>query len=202
MTAAFLLTSFLVVVTPGTGVLYTVSAGLTEGRRASLLAAIGCTLGIVPHMLAAIVGLAAVLVAGSLAFDILRYAGVVYLLVLAWQTLRERGGLTAERTTARSARRIVAQAILVNLLNPKLTVFFFAFLPQFVPAGTTDAMTLLLQASAVFMAMTLAVFAVYGVLAAAVREHVLARPSVMTWLRRAFALAFVGLGARLAFAER
>jgi threonine/homoserine/homoserine lactone efflux protein len=199
----FLATTLIVVVTPGTGVLYTLAAGLSHGARASLIAAVGCTLGIVPHMLAAITGLAALLHTSALAFDVVRYAGVAYLLYMAWSTWREGGALTVDEHAARrSARKVIAEGILVNILNPKLTIFFFAFLPQFVPANRPDALAEMIRLSVVFMVVTLIVFAMYGVLAAAVREHVLARPRVIQWMRRTFAAAFVALSLRLAITDR
>jgi threonine/homoserine/homoserine lactone efflux protein len=203
MSLEFLATTLVVVVTPGAGVLYTLSAGLSQGARASLIAAVGCTLGIVPHMLAAITGLAALLHASALAFDVVRYAGVAYLLYMAWATWREGGALAFdEHARPRSAQRIVGSGVLVNILNPKLTIFFFAFLPQFVPPERPDALTLMVQLSAVFMLVTLVVFAIYGVLAAAARRQVLDRPAVLQWIRRTFAAVFVALGIRLAVAER
>ena len=203
MSLAFLLTSLLIVATPGTGALFTIAAGLSRGRRASLVAAFGCTVGIVPHLAAAITGAAAVLRAGGLAFEVLKYAGVLYLLHLAWRTWRDTGVLTVDtQSPARSARQVVASAVLVNLLNPKLTLFFFAFLPQFVPADAPGALGRLLLLSGVFMVMTFVVFALYGLFAAAVREHVMTRPRVLAGLRRAFALSFAGLGLTLATTER
>jgi threonine/homoserine/homoserine lactone efflux protein len=199
----FVLTSLIVVATPGTGVLYTVAAGLSRGARASVIAAVGCTLGIIPHMLAAITGLAALLHASALAFQTLKYVGVAYLLYMAWTTLRETGALTVERETApRSATNVIVSGILVNLLNPKLTIFFFAFLPQFVSADASNAFLHMVALSAVFMLMTLVIFIGYGRFAAALRNQVIARPRVLTWMRRTFATAFAALGARLAFAER
>ena len=190
-------------VTPGTGVLYTLAAGLSRGARASVIAAVGCTLGIVPHMLAAVVGLAALLNASALAFESLKYLGVAYLLYLAWRTVRETGALSIDAGSAPpSAIRVIGQAILINVLNPKLTIFFFAFLPQFVSAGEPDAVPRMLELSGVFMLVTLVVFIGYGVLASAVRSHVVSRPRVMAWIRRTFAVAFVALGARLALASR
>jgi threonine/homoserine/homoserine lactone efflux protein len=199
----FLVTTLVVVATPGTGVLYTVAAGLARGRRASVVAAVGCTLGIVPHMVAAITGLAALLHTSALAFQVLRYAGVVYLLYMAWSTLRDRGALTVEEETSpRSARQVIVSGVLVNILNPKLTIFFFAFLPQFVVAGEPGAVARMLLLSAVFMLVTFVVFVGYGLCAAAVRSQVTSRPNVMDWIRRVFAAAFVALGARLALTDR
>jgi threonine/homoserine/homoserine lactone efflux protein len=199
----FWVTSLVIAVTPGTGVIFTLAAGLTRGARASLVAALGCTLGIVPHMAAAITGAAALLYASGVAFAVLKYAGVAYLLWMAWSTLRETGTLSMDRSDSPpSAWRTVTSAVLVNLLNPKLTIFFFAFLPQFVPADEPGNLVRMAGLSVVFMAMTFVVFAVYGVFAAAVRRHVIARPRVVTWMRRTFAGSFVALSAKLALASR
>src|SRR5262249_29971000 len=158
-------------VTPGPGVLYTLSAGLSRGARASVVAAVGCTLGIVPHILAAITGLAALLHASAVAFQSLKYAGVVYLLYMAWSTAREKGALVVDLARApRSAARVIASGVLINLLNPKLTIFFFAFLPQFVDTAEPRAWPRMLELSGVFMLVTLIVFVIYGLFAAGVRN--------------------------------
>jgi threonine/homoserine/homoserine lactone efflux protein len=201
MSLEFWLTSVVITVTPGTGVLYTVSTGLARGRDASVAAAVGCTLGIVPHLAAAIFGAAALLRAGGVAFDVLKYAGVAYLLYVAWRTLRDTGELALTQSSPRTPLRIIASAVLVNLLNPKLTLFFFAFLPQFVDSRS-GATVQMLELGGVFMAMTLAVFLVYGILASAVRDKVLSRPRITTWLRRIFSASFAALGARLVFTDR
>jgi threonine/homoserine/homoserine lactone efflux protein len=203
LSADFLLTSLVVVASPGTGVLYTLAAGLARGRRASVVAAFGCTLGIVPHLLAAALGLAALLHTSALAFQTLKYLGVAYLLYMAWNTLKERGGLTVEAdVSARSDLRVVVEAVLINILNPKLSIFFFAFLPQFVSPNEPSPLARMTGLSAVFMVMTFVVFVGYGVFAASVRRQVVSRPRVLTWMRRAFAGAFLALGAKVAFAER
>ncbi|MBA3628633.1 MAG: LysE family translocator [Actinobacteria bacterium] len=203
MSIEFLLTSFIVVATPGTGVLYTIAAGFSRGARASLIASVGCTLGIVPHMVAAITGLAALLHTSAMAFQILKYLGLAYLLYMAWSTLRDKGALTVEKDTApQSAGKVIISGILINILNPKLTIFFFAFLPQFVSANDPNAFLRTVQLSAVFMLLTFVVFVGYGRFAAAIRNHVISRPRVLTWMRRVFASAFVALGARLAFTDR
>jgi threonine/homoserine/homoserine lactone efflux protein len=199
----FLITSLIVIVSPGTGVLFTLAAGLSRGSRASIVAAFGCTLGIIPHMAAAITGLAALLHTSALAFEILKYLGVAYLLYMAWSALREHGALKVEpEVGTRSAMEVIVSAILVNILNPKLSIFFFAFLPQFVSAGEEHPLSLMLLLSTVFMLLTFAVFVGYGLFAAAVRNHVISRPRVLTWMRRTFAAAFVGLGAKLALTDR
>ncbi|MQA15767.1 MAG: LysE family translocator [Pseudonocardiaceae bacterium] len=203
MSIEFLLTTFIVVVTPGTGVLYTLSAGLSRGARASVVAAVGCTLGIVPHMVAAITGLAALLHTSALAFQILKYLGVAYLLYLAWSTLTDKGVPVAdEQTGPRSAIKVITSGVLINILNPKLTIFFFAFLPQFVSTTAPSALWHMVQLSSVFMLVTFAVFVVYGIFAATVRQRVISSPRVMSWMRRGFAGSFVALAGRLALTER
>ncbi len=203
MSVEFLVTSFIVIVSPGTGVLYTLAAGLSRGSRASVVAAFGCTIGIVPHMAAAIMGLAALLHTSALAFEIFKYLGVAYLLYMAWNTLRERGAFTVEKEVgARSATQVTVTAILINILNPKLSIFFLAFLPQFVSAGESNPLSRMLALSAVFMLMTFVIFVGYGLFAASIRDHVISRPRVLAWMRRTFAGAFAALGAKLAFADR
>lgn len=203
MTPAFVMTSFVIVATPGTGALFTLAAGLSRGARASVLAAFACTLGTVPHLIAAITGLAAVLHASGVAFNTIKYLGVAYLIYMAWATWRDQGALAVEETPDRSSRRkVIASGITLNLLNPKLTVFFFAFLPQFVPADEPHSVLHMLALSAVFMAMTFVVFAVYGVCASALRDEVLSRPRLVTRIRKAFAASFLVLSARLAVQSR
>ncbi len=205
MSIEFLLTSLLVVASPGIGVIFTIAAGLSRGTRASIVAALACTIGIVPHMLAAITGLAAILHTSALAFQVIKYLGVAYLLYMAWMTLKEDGPLRIEDERAASAQsfgQVMVAGVLANVLNPKLSIFFFAFLPQFVPADQPNAVAHMLGLSLVFMAMTFGVFAIYGVFAAAARRHVLSRPAIVTAMRRAFAGAFAALGLRLALTER
>ncbi|HEV2060110.1 MAG TPA: LysE family translocator [Solirubrobacteraceae bacterium] len=198
----FLLTTLVIVATPGTGVLYTLAAGLARGARASVVAAFGCTLGVVPHMVAAITGLAALLHTSALAFQVLKYLGVAYLLFMAWSTLKDKSELTADKSAPLPARKVIVSGVLINLLNPKLTLFFFAFLPQFVSTTEAHASLRMLGLSAIFMLVTFAVFALYGVCAAAVRDRVISRPGVITWMRRVFGAAFVALAGRLAVTGR
>jgi len=199
----FLITTLIVVVSPGTGALYTIAAGLSRGSKASVWAAFGCTLGIIPHMLAAITGLAAILHTSALAFEIIKYLGVAYLLYMAWATLRDTSSLSVEADSAdKSVRKVLVEAVLINILNPKLSIFFFAFLPQFVPASAPHALRQMLELSGVFMVISFVVFAVYGLFAAAIRGQLVTRPAIMVWMWRSFAGIFVLLSARLALMER
>lgn len=199
----FLLTSLVVVLIPGTGVIYTVSTGLVQGRRASFYASLGCTAGIVPHLAATVLGLAAVMHTSALAFQALKLAGVLYLFYVAYATWRDQSAFAVDGSAAtRSAGGIVLKAFLLNILNPKLTIFFLAFLPQFIEPQATRPLLQLLLLSSVFMAMTFAVFAVYGLVAHAFRHHVIESARVQRWLRYSFATAFAGLGARLAVSDR
>lgn len=203
MSLEFLITTLIVVASPGTGAIYTIAAGLARGARASVLAAFACTLGIIPHLAAAMLGLAALLHTSALLYDAVKYAGVAYLLYMAWQTLKEDGALRVEAdATPRSSAKVLVDGVLLNILNPKLSIFFVAFLPQFTTRDAASPMAEMLGLSGVFMGLTFVVFALYGLFAAAMRDHVVTRPSVMTWLRRSFAAAFVALGAKLAVSER
>ncbi len=203
MSIEFLVTSLIVVLAPGTGVIYTLASGLGLGLRGSVFAALGCTLGILPHIAAAALGLAAIVHASALAFTLLKYAGVAYLLYLAWSAWRESGTLSlgsGNRETRMG--RVLIRGITINLLNPKLSIFFLAFLPQFIDSGTANPAPRMIALGGVFMAMTLGVFLCYGALASLARTYVIEQPTVMKVPRRSFALAFAGLGVRLALAER
>ncbi|MFF0659347.1 LysE family translocator [Micromonospora tulbaghiae] len=200
MTVAFLLTSLVVAITPGTGVMHTLATTVTAGRRAGLAAAAGGTLSLVPHVIAAVTGLAALLRAGTPAFRVVTWLGVAYLLWMAWSALRDRGtfALDGDRPP-RTAAAVFRDGVLLNLLNPKVTVFFVAFLPQFVPPDAPAATVRMLACGLVFMAVTLLVFAGYALLAGALRRRVLSRPRLTGLLRHAFAGSFLVLGLGLAF---
>ncbi|MEW9616920.1 LysE family translocator [Shinella sp. S4-D37] len=205
MTLEFLITSLVVILLPGSGVIYTLALGISGGFRVAVLAAFGCTLGIVPHILASVAGLAAVLHASALAFEVLRYIGVAYLLFIAWSLLRDSNALDLgpEQTPAGKASRIVRKGILTNIFNPKLSLFFLAFLPQFIPAGASgEATGEMLVLGGVFMALTFLVFVGYGALAAGLRRQVLSRPKLIAWTQRGFAAALGFMGLRLALADR
>ena len=203
MSVAFLITALVVVVTPGTGAIFTIAAGLSRGARAGIVAAFGCTLGVIPHMIAAVSGLAAILNASAAAFQTIKWLGVAYLLFLGWQTVRDKAAIQIDAdSTPISAPRVIRTAVLINLLNPKLTIFFFAFLPQFVPAGEVNGTWHMVGLSLVFMMLTFVVFALYGIFAATMRNQVIGRPSVMAWLRRTFAGTYVLLAGRLALQSR
>ncbi|MEL7464713.1 MAG: LysE family translocator [Pseudomonadota bacterium] len=199
ITLQFLLTAFVVVVAPGTGVVYTLALGLGRGRRAAIWAAFGCTMGIVPHLGAAALGLAALLHTSALLFQIVKFAGVAYLLYLAWSALRAGGALNVRsETTAEAGWRIARRGALINILNPKLSIFFLALLPPFLSGAPETATAEMFALGGVFMGMTFAVFLVYGVFAAAARDWVLASERAMRWMNRGFAAVFGALAARLA----
>lgn len=199
MNADFLLTAFVVVLLPGTGVLYTLAVGLGLGARAATIAALGCTLGMLPQLLLATFGLALILQASAASLQIIRLLGTAYLLFIAWQVFRGNGALALDAASGpRSTTQLVGTGLWLNLLNPKLGLFFLAFLPQFVPAGSEDARALFLVLGLVFALMTFVVFIGYGLLAAWVRDYVIGRPAVMRVIRWSFTLAFVVLALRLA----
>ncbi len=202
MSLEFFLTALIVVLAPGTGVIYTVATGLGQGRRQSIAAATGCTLGIVPHILASVLGLAALLHTSALFFQIFKYAGAAYLIYLAIMTIRDRGPVrfNVEKRQA-SLPQIARTGFLINILNPKLSIFFLAFLPQFIAPEVVDKTLVMLELGAIFMLMTFAVFVLCGVFAAQVREVILNSKRVMDWFRRISALAFGALGAKLALAS-
>jgi threonine/homoserine/homoserine lactone efflux protein len=203
MSIEYILTSLVVILLPGTGVLYTLAIGMGKGFKPSILAALGCTLGIVPAALASVAGLAAVLHASALAFEGLKYLGVAYLLYMAWNILREDGALNVSADATETASRdIVLNGTLLNILNPKLSLFFMAFFPQFAPVDAANTTMALVLLALTFMLLTFVVFIGYGACASVARDYVMSRPTVLLWLRRSFACTFGFLGLRLFFSER
>lgn len=203
MSIEFFLTSIVVILLPGTGVLYTLATGLGRGFRASIAAAFGCTLGILPAAVASIVGLAAILHTSALAFQIVKYLGVAYLFYMAWSIMRDGGALdVAEDRTEMSVGKTILNGMLLNVLNPKLSLFFMAFLPQFVPLGSANANLMLVLMAAIFMLLTFIVFVGYGACAALARDYIISRPRVMLWLKRSFAGTFGFLGLKLALSDK
>ncbi|MEM6742054.1 MAG: LysE family translocator [Pseudomonadota bacterium] len=199
ISAQFLITAFVVVIAPGTGVVYTLAIGLGRGRAAAIWAALGCTFGIVPHLAAAVLGLAAVLHTSALLFQVVKFAGVAYLLWLAWQALKSDGALAIRPDAGKvDAWPIARRGALINILNPKLSIFFLALLPPFLSGTAATATVEMLLLGAVFMAMTFAVFILYGVFAAAARDAILSSERAMRWLNRTFAGVFAVLAGRLA----
>jgi len=203
MTIEFLLTSLIVVLLPGTGVIYTMAIGLGRGFKPSIAAAIGCTFGIVPAATASILGLAAVFHTSAIAFLFVKYLGVIYLFYMAWSILREEGLMhVREDRVDQSLFQTALQGTLLNILNPKLSLFFVAFLPQFVPIEQAGSIGFLAYLAFIFMVMTFLVFAIYGAFAASARTYVIESPNVMLWMKRFFAGTFALLGLKLALADR
>ncbi|RCK40530.1 hypothetical protein TH25_24795 [Thalassospira profundimaris] len=203
MSIEFFITSLILVLLPGTGVIYTLGTGLTRGWKAGTWAALGCTFGIVPALIASVTGLAALLHTSALIFEGLRYLGVAYLLYMALMIWRDHSTMDVDETQIQKSHvKIAINGCLINILNPKLTLFFLAFLPQFIPATATDGTTRMIMLGIIFMIMTFVVFTGYGLFAALARRHVLTRPRVMLWLRRSIAGMFVLLSAKLAFSNR
>jgi len=201
--AEFLLTSLVVVLVPGTGVIYTVSTGLAQGWRASIAAASGCTAGILPHLAASILGLSFILHMSARAFQVLKFAGSLYLLYLAWSMWRDTGKFNFDRTvTKNNAFQIALKGLLINILNPKLTLFFFTFLPLFVSADASSPTRQMLALSAVFMGMTLVIFVLYGILASRISVYLTKSPKAVKRMQRTFAVIFAVLAVELALSEQ
>lgn len=202
LSTQFLLTSLVVVLIPGTGTLYTISTGVSNGRRAGIAAAFGCTLGIVPHLIASALGLSAIMNMSAQVFSVVKLAGAAYLLYLAWQMWRDTGTMAKESGDDHLLRwrQVSWRGVVLNLLNPKLTIFFLAFLPQFIDKEASVAPQLL-GLSGVFMVMTFVVFACYALIAGTLRSLLSGERATM-WIKRSFAFAFTGLAIDLALNDR
>jgi len=202
VTSEFLITSLIVVLIPGTGALYTISTGIFLGNRASLFAAFGCTLGIIPALLASILGLAVLFHTSALAFQIVKYLGVVYLLYLAWSMWSSNSTLSVNSENRKTLLSIAFKAFLINILNPKLSIFFLAFLPQFISPSASQATFEMILLGSIFMGMTFIIFAIYGLLAHKARTFIVNSEKRSLFMNKLFASCFAGLGLKLAFTDR
>lgn len=205
LSTEFFITSLIVVLIPGTGVIYTISNGLFLGWRASIFASIGCTTGIIPHLLATIFGLATLLHISAVAFQVVKFIGVAYLFYLAWSMWKETDSLKLQEQDSSKkvkAQDIILKGFLINILNPKLSIFFLAFLPQFVAPDSTTPLLNMFILSITFMVMTFIVFVLYGVFAGSLRGLILQSPKIVKRIQRSFALSFAALGTKLAFTDQ
>ena len=206
LVVAFVVAAFLLSVVPGPDMLFIVANAAAGGRRAGLVSAVGVSTGLAVHTVAAAFGLSALIAAAPEALVVIRVAGavfLVYLAVSAW-----RAGRTDHERAApeprRSLRRLYAMATLTNLANPKVVLFYLAFLPQFLThgAGAWPVAVQLLALGAVFIVVGLSVDGTVGVAAGSFAETVLSRPAVQRRLQRASAVIFGGLAVRLALDSR
>ena len=204
MSIEFFITSLFVVLAPGTGVIYTLAIGLSRGPRSAIFAALGCTFGITPHLLASVLGLAAILHTSAVVFETVKYVGVAYLLYLACQALKNSSGsspdaLEDQKTNDRS---LIKTGVLINLLNPKLSIFFLAFLPQFIDPDTANSSLQMGILGLVFMLMTFVAFVIYGVFAAKLSGYVQKQPNFHKWFNRTLAGVFTSLSVKLALTDQ
>ena len=199
----FFITSLIVVLMPGAGSIYTISTGLFRGWRSSIVAAFGCTAGIIPHLLFSILVLSSVYEYSTATFQVIKYIGAVYLLYLAYSMWRESGvsEFLENFDQKKDKLKIILNAIFINLFNPKLSIFFLAFLPLFVSLESEFPVGQFIFLSIIFMLMTLIVFIIYGLFAHNVSKYFRKSGVQYIWTQRAFAIIFVILGAKLLIME-
>ena len=196
---AFLITSLIIILMPGTGVVYTISTGIMNGRHKSIIAAFGCTLGIVPHLCVSISLTSMLMQMNNTVFMIMRYVGAAYLIYMGVGMILSKDRIQfQEETETEGALTIIRRGILINLLNPKLTLFFFSFLPQYV-RGTEGAFVIQSVVLGIaFMIMTFVVFAIYGLLSGTARGWISGSEKRISVLQRIFGTVFIGFALKLA----
>lgn len=201
--ALFIVTSIAVIFMPGPAMLFVISNGLTRGPKASIAAALGTTTGVSFHLFCAAFGLAVILKTSAIAFAVVKFAGAAYLIYLAIKTLVSKEQIVNDLTDKeKTGNSIFWQGIFINILNPKLSIFFLAFLPQFIDPNLTFATSQTLILGTIFMAMTIVIFIGYGLFASLLRQKVLNSPKILKAIKWCFASIFMALGVRLALSEK
>lgn len=198
----FLVSSVALIVAPGPDNILVLTRGVTLGRRAALISAAGASVGLVVHSLFAAVGLSALLAQSATAFAVVKYLGAAYLVYLGVRALLSRDAFVlSDGPATMTDRQVFIQGVLSNVLNPKIAIFFLAFLPQFVVPGTAAAPQLLALGLA-FAFLTWAVFSAIGLFSGALGERLSRRPFYADALRWLTGGVLIGLGLRLTFSDR
>lgn len=202
-TYTFILTSFIIILLPGTGVMYTISTGLIKGKRMSIIAALGCTLGIIPHLITSICLSSLLLKMNAQAFFILKILGGLYLLYLGIGMLKSKADLNFNNTSAtgkessNTLTTIITRGILINLLNPKLTLFFFSFLPQYISTNSDNYIKISFLLGLAFMFITFIVFIGYGLLAGLTKSFFVNSPKRVQCIQNVFGIIFIIFAVKL-----
>lgn len=206
MTTSLLLTflgaSMAITVSPGPDNLFVLTQGIARGRKAAIITALGMCSGISVHTLAAALGISAIFATSALAFSVVKYAGAAYLLYLAYLTIRHSGALRLGQADARPALDLFKRGFIMNVLNPKVALFFLAFLPQFVDPQRGSVPLQMLCLGGLFMLQAVVLFTVLGYFSGSIGGYLLARPRLAKYLDGVTAGVFTALAFRLAFAER
>ena len=198
----FLAASMAITVAPGPDNLQVLARGISQGRAAGLVAALGFAAGISFHTTLAALGVAALLKSSPVAFEAVKLAGAAYLVWIGIKAIRSKGLSSAHERPSQPLAVVFRQSVIGNLLNPKVTLFFIVFLPQFVnPHGGQSVMLQMFELGGVFMLQTVAVFSVFGVAAGMIGAYLKRRPKVGVWLDRLAGATFIGLGIRVAFKD-
>ncbi|WP_322059069.1 LysE family translocator [Paraburkholderia sp. J63] len=200
--ALFLATSLAITFAPGPDNLQVLARGISQGRAAGLVAALGFAAGVTFHTTLAALGIAAVLRSSPVAFQILKLAGAAYLVWIGVKALRSQGLAAAGDRPRQPLATIFRQSVLGNVMNPKVTLFFVVFLPQFVDTHGAQSVTLqMLELGLVFMAQTVVVFSVFGLCAGTIGGWLKRRPRAGVWLDRLAGLTFIAIGIRVALRD-
>jgi threonine/homoserine/homoserine lactone efflux protein len=198
----FLAASIAITVAPGPDNLQVLARGISQGRAAGLVAALGFAAGISFHTTLAALGVAALLKSSPMAFEAVKLAGAAYLVWIGIKAIRSKGLSSAHERPSQPLAVVFRQSVIGNLLNPKVTLFFIVFLPQFVnPHGGQSVMLQMFELGGVFMLQTVVVFSAFGVAAGMIGAYLKRRPRVGVWLDRLAGATFIGLGIRVALKD-
>ncbi len=197
----FLGASVLITLSPGPDNLLVLSIGASRGRRLGMAFGLGCGLGCLSHTVLAALGISALIAASAPAFMALKLAGGAYLIYLGWQGLRSTGGVNAQvgQGAPATAMQLFGKGLLANAINPKVVIFFLAFLPQFVVRERSDAAWQIAQLGTLFALQAALLFGLLGYFAGHVGRWLQRHEHAGLWLDRAAATVFIGLGLKLVF---
>ena len=201
--ALFLVASALLTIAPGPDIVYVLTRGITQGRKAGFAAALGFATGVIFHTALAALGIAALIRSSDLAFTLVRYAGAAYLIYIGVRAVTSKSAFALERGNGKRALRTVyMQSVVGNVLNPKVTLFFLSFLPQFVNAASGHLETQMLLLGVIFMVQTVVIFGAVALFSGFIGDWLKRKPAIGDRLNLFAGLTFIGLGIRVALPDR
>jgi threonine/homoserine/homoserine lactone efflux protein len=198
----FLAASMALTIAPGPDNIFVVTQGIARGRKAAIATALGMCSGISVHTVAAACGISAVFHTSALAFNAVKYAGAAYLLYLAYRTLKERTTITLRAADNRALAALFRRGFIMNVVNPKVALFFLAFLPQFASADTVHFVPWMLLLGFIFMAQAVVIFCLIACFSGTIGNYIAAKPALAKYFDYLTAGVFASLGVRLALQEQ
>lgn len=200
----FIAASFLLCLAPGPDNIYVLTQGMTKSKKAAIVTTLGLTSGLIIHTSAAAFGISVIFQTSEIAFNIVKYVGAAYLLYIAYQAFKYRNEKLdlSVQNSASELKKLYVKGFIMNILNPKVSIFFLAFLPQFVNTASGNVPMQMITLGGVFMLLTIVVFSSIGIAGNLLSAKLLEKPNIVKYMNILTSFVLVSLGIKLALSQR